>query len=58
MLRPIRRLFRKSHTENDLDKELRFHIEEQIAANIAAGMPAQEARRCARLEFGGIEGAG
>lgn len=35
--------------------ELRFHIERQTAANIAAGMTAQEARRRATLEFGGAE---
>ena len=56
MLRNIRRLLRKSRAENELDKELRFHIEKQIADNIAAGMPPAEARRRAQLEFGGIEG--
>ncbi|MGA8233806.1 MAG: ABC transporter permease [Candidatus Acidiferrales bacterium] len=56
MLHRLRRLFRKSRAENELDRELRFHIEKQIADNIAAGVPATEARRRARLEFGGIEG--
>jgi len=40
MLHRIRRLFRKSAAENELDRELRFHMEKQIADNIAAGMPA------------------
>jgi len=56
MLRQIRRLFRKSRAEKELDKELRFHIERQVDDNIAAGMPPAEARRRAQLEFGGIEG--
>ena len=38
-----------------LDSELRFHIDELTQANIAAGMPPEEARRQAVLEFGGQE---
>jgi predicted permease len=49
------RLFHKSRNEAQLDKELRFHLERQIAGYIAAGMSAEEARRRARLEFGGLE---
>ena len=51
----LRRLFRKSRSERELDKELRFHLEQQIADNIAAGMPHEEARRRAQQEFGGLE---
>jgi Acidobacterial duplicated orphan permease len=46
-------LFRKNRSE--LDDELRFHLEESIAAKIAAGMSAAEARRQALVEFGGVE---
>jgi putative ABC transport system permease protein len=49
------RLIHKSRSEDQLDKELRFHLEQQIAGYIAAGMPPEEARRRARLEFGGLE---
>jgi hypothetical protein len=49
------RLFQKSNTEKHLDKELRFHLEQQIADYVAIGMPLEEARRRARLEFGGLE---
>src|SRR6266550_5227924 len=45
----------KSRSESRLDKELRFHLERQIADFVAAGMSAEEARRRARLEFGGLE---
>jgi putative ABC transport system permease protein len=38
-----------------LDSELRFHIGELIEANIVKGMPPEEARRRAMLEFGGQE---
>src|SRR5205085_8963849 len=47
--------FRRDDLEQQLDKELRFHMAEQIAGHIAAGLTEQQARRRARLEFGGIE---
>ncbi len=45
----LRRLFHKSRSE------LRFHLEQQIADNISAGLSAEEARRRAQQEFGGLE---
>jgi putative ABC transport system permease protein len=48
-------LFRKRALDAQLDSELRFHIEELTEANIAAGLPLEEARRRAVLEFGGRE---
>jgi putative ABC transport system permease protein len=45
--------FRKA--PGDLDAELAFHLEEQARANVAAGMSATEARRQARIAFGGVE---
>src|SRR6266852_1340435 len=51
----LARLFRKQRAEKQLDAELRFHLEQQIADFVAAGMSPQEARHRARLEFGGIE---
>lgn len=38
-----------------VDHELADHIERLIDANVAAGMPAEEARRRALIEFGGRE---
>jgi putative ABC transport system permease protein len=49
------RLFHKSRAEGELDKELRFHLEQQVTDNLAAGMSAEEARRRAQQEFGGLE---
>src|SRR5580704_5663955 len=40
--------------DEDLDRELRFHIEERVADLVAAGVTPDEARRRARLEFGGV----
>ncbi|HEY2471309.1 MAG TPA: ABC transporter permease [Terracidiphilus sp.] len=42
---------------SEVDEELQFHIERQIEANLAAGMPADEARRQAIITFGGRERA-
>ena len=47
--------FRKRNREPQLDSELRFHIDEMTAANIAAGMAPEEARRQALIEFGGCQ---
>src|SRR5579864_7711503 len=49
------RLFRKRALDNQLDSELRFHVEQQTADNIAAGMSPTEARRRALAQFGGLE---
>src|ERR1700720_2408159 len=54
-MRWIRRLFQKSRAETDLDKELRFHLDRQVADYLAAGLSAEEARRRAKLEFGGLD---
>jgi hypothetical protein len=40
-----------------VDEELRFHIEKQTEANVAAGMAPDEAHRQAMIVFGGIERA-
>jgi putative ABC transport system permease protein len=48
-------LFRKRALDAQLSSEVRFHIDEMTAANIAAGMFPEQARRRAVLEFGGGE---
>jgi macrolide transport system ATP-binding/permease protein len=50
-----RRLFASRRMERDLDSELRFHMEQQVADNVRAGMTKHEAQRVARLEFGGLQ---
>lgn len=50
----LRSLFKRQRVEQELDKELRFHIEQQIEENRAAGMTAEEARLAAVRAVGGI----
>jgi hypothetical protein len=54
-MRWLRRLWHKSLTERRLESELQFHVEQQVAEHIAAGLPHEEARRRATIEFGGVE---
>ncbi len=51
----LRALFFKSRLEEELDEEVRFHLEREIEENIARGMSAEEARMAALRSFGGIE---
>jgi predicted permease len=53
----VRQTFSKRRRQSELDEELLFHVEQSIAAKIAAGMMATEARRQALIEFGGVERA-
>ena len=49
------RLWHRKQMEEQLDKELRFHLEQHAADLIARGHRPAEARRQARLAFGGPE---
>src|SRR5258706_14017218 len=51
----LRSLLRRDSVERDLAEELRYHIEQQTAANLAAGMNPEKARRRTLVEFGGTE---
>ena len=51
----LHRLISRKQMERDLDKELRFHFETQVADKVRSGIPEIEARRLTRLEFGGID---
>ncbi len=51
----LRALFRRNAMESELDQELRFHFDKEVEKHIRAGMPPEEARRHARLTFGGHE---
>jgi putative ABC transport system permease protein len=56
LLTRIRSFFSPA-SRREINEELHFHLEQQIAANIASGMPANEARRQAVLTFGAFETA-
>jgi putative ABC transport system permease protein len=45
-------LFRRTRTTERLDEEIEFHLDQQIAENIAAGMSREEARYAAMRTFG------
>src|SRR5277367_4447150 len=49
------RLLRRDKMEDQLDKEMRFHLEEHANELIANGVTPSEARREARLQLGGPE---
>jgi putative ABC transport system permease protein len=51
-----RRLIGRGALEADLDRELRDHLERQVADFMRDGVSESEARRRAALMFGGIEG--
>jgi macrolide transport system ATP-binding/permease protein len=48
-------VFRKR--QGELDEELRFHLDQSIAAHVARGLSPSEARRQALIDFGGVERA-
>ena len=50
-----RRLLQRDRVERQLDAELRDHFERMVADYVQSGMTEPEARRRARLAFGGME---
>src|SRR2546430_4487918 len=50
-----KRLFRRTKMENQLEKELRFHLDQHASDLIAHGLSPDEARRQSRLALGGPE---
>jgi predicted permease len=50
----VRSLFQSRRVDQDLDVELRDHLERQIESHRAAGLSADDARAAARREFGNI----
>jgi predicted permease len=51
----LKALVRRRAVEAELDDELRFHFEEKVAKLAATGLAPEEARRRARLAFGGLD---
>jgi putative ABC transport system permease protein len=48
-------LFLRRRLERELEEEIRSHLEMQIEDNLRQGMSPEDARRAARLRFGGVE---
>ncbi|MGD0297871.1 MAG: ABC transporter permease [Bryobacteraceae bacterium] len=55
LLLRIRGLFLRRRAEQELDEELRFHLEMSARKNAAGGASGEEAARLARVRFGGID---
>jgi len=51
----LRSLFLRNRVDQELNEELEYHLQRKTEENLGAGMTAEEARRAARLEFGGAE---
>src|SRR5262245_52616162 len=54
-MRSILSLFRRGKMDRHLDAELHFQFESKVRDCLEAGLTEDEARRQARLSFGGIE---
>jgi putative ABC transport system permease protein len=53
----LRAVLGRTRMENEMDAELRFHIEAYAEDLVRGGVAREEALRQARLEFGGVERA-
>jgi predicted permease len=51
----IRSLCQRGEVKREIDEELRFHVEQRSAENIAKGMTPEEAAREARKRFGNVQ---
>lgn len=51
----LRAIFRKDSMERELEEELRFHVEHEVEKLRESGLSEEEARRQARLNFGGMD---
>ena len=51
----LRTALRRRSVEDDLDEEVRFHLDRETAKHVAQGVAPAEARRRARLSFGQLD---
>jgi len=51
----LRAMFRHKAVEEELDEEIRFHFDHEVEKYMRTGMTEEEAKRRARLVFGGHE---
>ena len=55
ILSRLRAVRRKAEIDEELDEEVRFHLEMETEENIRRGMSAEEAKYAALRRFGGVE---
>jgi putative ABC transport system permease protein len=53
--RRARAIFRSARVEDEMDAEIRYHLDRQIEVNLASGMTPEQARLAALREFGGVD---
>jgi len=53
--RRLRALFRRNEVEQQLDDELRFHLDREIESNLASGLSEEQARLAAIRSFGSVD---
>lgn len=51
----LRNVVDRTAVEREMDEEMRFHLEMEIEDRVKGGMSAEEARRAALRDFGGVE---
>ncbi len=51
----VRALTQRGRVDADMEREMRFHVDMETEHNIRAGLDPNEARRQARIQFGGLE---
>jgi predicted permease len=57
-LNRVRSFWYRNHRDSDLDQEVAAHLELAVEDNLRRGMTAEEARRVALVQFGGVAQAG
>jgi hypothetical protein len=50
----VRSLLHRGQMDDELDRELQFHLEQQLEENLAAGMRPEEARYAALRTLGNV----
>ena len=55
LYRRVRALLRSESIHEEIDEEMRFHIDMRAEENVRRGMAPDEARRAAMLAFGGVD---
>jgi predicted permease len=50
----LRTLFRRTAVTPEIDRELQFHLQQQMEKYLQAGFTCEQARQRVRLEFGGL----
>jgi putative ABC transport system permease protein len=55
LLYRLRAIFRRRSVEQELDEELRFHLENEIEKLMRSGLTREEASRKAKMSLGGVD---